>query len=453
MSDSLSQPYSAPYFIKYNPALKTEFGSQNAVLLFDRLEYWFSKSKNQFYKFIEPCDHPCYRDGDSWSEELGFSKLVFRNAFDKIGTRYISKTAFEKEGDPFKGKLFASYRDRQSKKTIFVRNNSLLNIFYERMKVIASKAATAIQKTFNSAKTGKSKLIPNPPSRREGYRSSYAGATKDKQRNTSFKKMGSVILGSNPNSTNISTNSSVKSQEMKNIWNEEIGSRGLITLTPETSLKISNALETSFQGSLANWREHCVKIASSKFLMGEKEGTNYEIRILVALTAKFKEQLDEGRFELKTRTTNNDQKIKGLESKVKQIAISKELVDNQLVRLEDDQRSLEKRLISDKEKSLTPAEVDQYKSQYEEEMVDSTCSEGQFFREQGWDGKMVKLMFDLHLRKQISNLLSKDDLVLPEAQEKQCNLQESRGQLQELYEMGIKALRELRINGLKPSIR
>ena len=114
MSDSSSQPYSTDYFIKYNPALRAEFGSQTAVLLFDRLEYWFKIKKNQFYKFIEPCEHGAYKIGDSWSEELGFSKKVFRTAFDKIGIRYKSKTEFEKESNPFKGKLFAYYQDRQT---------------------------------------------------------------------------------------------------------------------------------------------------------------------------------------------------------------------------------------------------------------------------------------------------------------------------------------------------
>jgi hypothetical protein len=136
MSDSPSQPYTAPYFIKYNPTLVAEFGSQTAVLLFDRLEYWFSKKQNEFYKFIEPCDHPLCKKGDTWTEELGLSKRIFRTAFDKIGIRYISKTAFEKEADPFKGKLFAYYRDRQTKKTIFVRNNLLLKKLYKRLKHI-----------------------------------------------------------------------------------------------------------------------------------------------------------------------------------------------------------------------------------------------------------------------------------------------------------------------------
>ena len=181
MSDSLSQPYTIPYFIKYNPALTAEFGSQNAVILFDRLEYWFSKKKNEFYKFIEPCSHPLCRAGDTWSEELGFSKKVFRTAFDKIGIRYKSKTEFEKESDPFKGMMFAYYQDRQTKKTIFVRNNSLIALLYARLKSIVAKTANS---TKNSIKTSLKKGSPtvNP------LGSPHAGANKDKQITTSFKK-------------------------------------------------------------------------------------------------------------------------------------------------------------------------------------------------------------------------------------------------------------------------
>jgi len=297
------------------------------------LEYWFSKKKNEFYKFIEPCAHPCYREGDSWSEELGFSKLVFRNAFDKIGTRYISKTAFEKEGDPFKGKLFASYRDRQSKKTFFVRNNTLLNTFYDRLKGLVSKTTTALQKTFNLGKTNKSIPIKNLPSRRAGYRSSYADANKDKHINTSSKKEENCFSKEGGDGQ-ISDKQSQIAQEMKEVWANEIGSRGLVNLTPEFIQRMIRAYEGLFQGSMDRWRAYCLKIASSKFLMGEKEGTNYEIRLPVALTEKFKDQVEEGRYELATRETNEDKRKKEASQKLKARAVKQEIIENALENLE-----------------------------------------------------------------------------------------------------------------------
>ena len=90
-------------------------------LIRGQLEYWFSKKPQGFYKFLEPCNHPLYRAGDSWTEELGFSRRVFNAAFDLIGVRYKSKTAFLNAQDKFQGKLYASYHDRKTNKTHFVQ--------------------------------------------------------------------------------------------------------------------------------------------------------------------------------------------------------------------------------------------------------------------------------------------------------------------------------------------
>jgi len=46
-----------------------------------------------FYKFKEPCKHNAYRPGDSWTEELGFSRAEFDNAMKIIGTKLKSGMA------------------------------------------------------------------------------------------------------------------------------------------------------------------------------------------------------------------------------------------------------------------------------------------------------------------------------------------------------------------------
>jgi hypothetical protein len=428
MSDSPSQPYSAPYFIKYNPALVNELGSKNAVLLFEKMEYWFSKKKNEFYKFIEPCCHPCYREGDSWSEELGFSKLVFRNAFDKIGSRYISKTAFEKEADPFKGKLFASYRDRQSKKTVFVRNNALLHTFYDRLKGVAFKATSTLQKTFNPAETNKNSLVKNLPSRREGFRSSYAGATKDKQKTTSFKKEEDCFS----KKVGVGQISDQKSQiafEMKAIWEEEIGSRGLVNLTPDFSKRMVRAYEGLFQGSLENWRAYCLKISSSKFLMGEKKGTNYQLRLPVTLTEAFKIQLEEGRYELSTRETSVDRQRKIETEKLKLIAVKKEMVKESIERLQQEKVDHEKKLIMKREKALSLDEMKTCKQAFEILRKESSCDKGSWFREKGWDDFSVKLDFQVFLWNKLKETLTKEDLERPDLDERIFELEKTAASL------------------------
>ena len=114
--------------LKYCPKLNTITGSVTASILMCQLEYWFQKTKDQpFYKFLEPCEDVCYKTGDSWTEELGFSRFEFRTAFSKIGMVYPSKTAYLKSKDPFQGKLYLSYRDRIKKRTYYVRNTQAVN--------------------------------------------------------------------------------------------------------------------------------------------------------------------------------------------------------------------------------------------------------------------------------------------------------------------------------------
>lgn len=409
MSDSSSQPYTADYFIKYNPALRAKCGSQNAVLLFDRLEYWFSKKKSEFYKFIEPCDHPLCREGDTWKEELGFSKKVFRTAFDKIGIRYKSKTEFEKESDPFKGKLFAYYQDRQTKKTIFVRNNSLLKLLYARLNSIGSKTTNTLGK---AAKDSFKKGSPTG----DPLGSPYAGATKDKQIITSFKKEDGCF-SKEVGARQIRDQQSKVALEMKAIWEEEIGSRGLVTLTPDFSQRMLRAYEGLFQGSMDRWRVYCLKIASSKFLMGEKAGTNYQLRLPVALTETFKIQLEEGRYELSTRETSQDRQRKLESERLRLIAVKTERCKERIEDLKREKVDHEKRLIMKRERALSLDEMKTYKQTFEGLMTESDCSKGAWFREKGWDDFSVKLDFQVFLWDQLRATLTMKDLERPDLDE------------------------------------
>lgn len=112
--------------IKYQPELNPFTGSITATILLGQLEYWFTKTDGKpFYKFLAPCEDECYRLGDSWCEELGFSKVEFRNAFKRIGKVYKSKKEYMKSSDPFGDKLYLSYYDRIRRRTYYLRNHEL----------------------------------------------------------------------------------------------------------------------------------------------------------------------------------------------------------------------------------------------------------------------------------------------------------------------------------------
>ncbi len=72
--------------IPYRPELRKIAGTINATILLQQMIYYCSGSKdNKFYKFRAPCSHENYRDGDSWTEKLGFSLDEFDSALSKIG--------------------------------------------------------------------------------------------------------------------------------------------------------------------------------------------------------------------------------------------------------------------------------------------------------------------------------------------------------------------------------
>lgn len=71
--------------ILYRKELNIITGSVTATLLLQQLIFRFVNNKNKpFYKFKEPCNHEKYNKGDSWCEELGFTRKEFDSAFKKL---------------------------------------------------------------------------------------------------------------------------------------------------------------------------------------------------------------------------------------------------------------------------------------------------------------------------------------------------------------------------------
>lgn len=113
--------------IPYVKELRRFTDSVVGCILMQQLDYWFERDPSGFYKFLEPSEHPKYVSGQSWQEEIGVSVAEFRTAFDRIGTRWKSKTEFEQATDKFKGKLYASYQDKRANLTFYFRNHKLVD--------------------------------------------------------------------------------------------------------------------------------------------------------------------------------------------------------------------------------------------------------------------------------------------------------------------------------------
>jgi hypothetical protein len=113
--------------IPYVKQLRAITKSVTGCVLMQQLDYWFARYPDGFYKFLAPPeqDHPNYKEGDSWQEEIGISVDEFRTAFDLIGVRYLSKNAFNKYENKFQDRYYCSYYDRASRLTYYFRNHEL----------------------------------------------------------------------------------------------------------------------------------------------------------------------------------------------------------------------------------------------------------------------------------------------------------------------------------------
>jgi hypothetical protein len=87
--------------ISYRPTLRKIGKSISGTILLAQIFYWDKKTaekgKDSFYKFIEPCEHPKYNKGDSWCEELNWTKKEFVGARDQFAIKITSKNKDSEE--------------------------------------------------------------------------------------------------------------------------------------------------------------------------------------------------------------------------------------------------------------------------------------------------------------------------------------------------------------------
>jgi hypothetical protein len=125
--------------IIYRKEVRQEIGSVTASVLMQQLDYWFGKYPDGFYKFQSPTpNHPDYKEGDSWEEELAFSQAELRSAFDVIGVRHLSKSAYTKVENPFMGDdgqecFYCCYHDRKTGLTWYFRNHQMVDSLIDRI--------------------------------------------------------------------------------------------------------------------------------------------------------------------------------------------------------------------------------------------------------------------------------------------------------------------------------
>lgn len=191
--------------IPYVKELRPITGSVTACVLMQQLDHWFAQYPDGFYKFMAPCNAKKYREGDSWSEELGMSKDEFRGAFDKIGTRYSTKTSFVAASDKFQDKFYCSYHDKKEGLTWYFRNHELVDKMLDELVIIPPR------QPFTG--DGKSNLqgMANPIS-----------TNGDSQLHTSAKPISPISTKSTTESTSKTTTNNVAADEKLSLSEDEV---------------------------------------------------------------------------------------------------------------------------------------------------------------------------------------------------------------------------------------
>ena len=273
-------------FIKYHPELKRFFGSEATVLILQQLEYWSARYPSGFWKFFEPCDHhPQYREGDSWAEELGFSRRVFLRAFAIIGTHYKSKSEYLKQADPFQGKMYASYYDRKTNRTHFFRDHGSIDRFLKSFWEKAKKISKVVKEKV--VKHCVNKSFDSRSGNDQNGRSFVRALDISLQRSTSPHNVIKSdlpllpcpdVLDPNVSQTRDERDNNLDiAQNMLDIWNNITSNKQ--PLRSDFKLNLPKTLQKSFQGSLERWTEFCKTVASSKFLMGEAPNSKFKAHL------------------------------------------------------------------------------------------------------------------------------------------------------------------------------
>jgi hypothetical protein len=445
-----------PKFIKFYPSLRLSIQSDKAILITEILENWFKKDAYKakgFYKFLEPCDHYLYKKGDSWIEELGCVRISFNRAFDQIGIRYKSKSAYLKESDKFKGKMYASYYDRISKKTFYIRNNEVADELFKSMKSSNSKSIGEGDKNKSNSQNIAQKNYPKcslPSEQNVRYeRGIIGGYIYNKPKAIDYNKSNSLGKEQDlkKNDSKLSSLDKKTALSMIEIWKKEIGDTYL-TFCSATVLQMLHAcLEEKFEGSLFKWQEYCQIINSSKFFMGEGFAISFKKPYLLwALKEATIEKIFTGEYSIGDRETNLDHELALVKAEMQTVSAQKSYLEGNKLSLKSDMES--KRLSEAREQvnQLTPEELETLRLKFTEDLR----SRGERFANMDADNdackKILEIMFDGYLIKSMqskifSSPLEEDQLFIEKSKEYELQLNEAENKIS-MLKVTFRALHE-----------
>lgn len=112
--------------ISYRPILNHITGGLEQTILLQQIIFrWDNAGRKPFYKFKEECDHKLYKNGDSWLEELGFTRRQFDRALN--GNENQKGIGHKiRKGKPKKRDVFVYYWTDINRLTYYEINESYL---------------------------------------------------------------------------------------------------------------------------------------------------------------------------------------------------------------------------------------------------------------------------------------------------------------------------------------
>lgn len=419
------------HYIKFYPCVKSAIGCEKAALLLERMEYWFKRYSAGFYKFVEPCLHPLYREGDSWSEEIGFSRKIFVKAFDVIGVRYKSKTDFLRANDKFQGKFYASYHDRRTNQTYYVRNHTfvadLLKKIFIKKKSSAPDANDKKKEEPNKTKNAHKSLKQEVS---QSFKKEVISQTHSKSSSLVGLRSRNGDLGRSPASVPFliqkKTSSLSKEQtlpdsikpidttlteEMIKIWNKEVGELGVGTITKSFLTRLNNTFKTSFDQSIDSWKNYCQAISSSRFLMGEAQNKFFKKAwITWAIRPETIERIQGGGFRLGDRQTLKEKEIENIDNEIKNTNQKKEIISVNIKNIQNTEKQKRKAILKEKIKTLSNKEIKKFKKEFIEFIEEENSTMTEEFRKFKWDGMFIAAYFEEFMKEKIEAKLFKRSL-------------------------------------------
>jgi len=119
--------------LTYRPELNSITGSVTATILLQQILFWFKTNNyKKFYKFKDRCSHSLYKPGDSWLEELSFSRREFDSALKKLEERELVShktnsnrlTFYEIDIEKLNTKLDEVYSNAKVQNALYLKDDS-----------------------------------------------------------------------------------------------------------------------------------------------------------------------------------------------------------------------------------------------------------------------------------------------------------------------------------------